>query len=125
MHQCKVYFNIDLPYDKEKFHALLKQKISPKELKAEDISVLHFKEVEKELQNNGLSYKTRLHSFQVNTNEDYEVYVSDMVRDVIVPFVGKENWLLHEFIAQSLDQFIDELAAEITKQDIMNVAQKE
>lgn len=33
---------------------------------------------------------------------------------------SKENWLLHEFIAQALDQFIDELAAEITKQDIMN-----
>lgn len=38
---------------------------------------------------------------------------------------SKENWLLHEYIAQSLDQFIDELAAEITKQDIMNVGQKE
>ena len=38
---------------------------------------------------------------------------------------SKENWLLHEYIAQSLDQFIDELAAERTKQDIMNVGQKE
>lgn len=38
---------------------------------------------------------------------------------------SKENWLLHEFISQSLDQFIDELAAEITKQDIMIVGQKE
>lgn len=38
---------------------------------------------------------------------------------------SKENWLLHEFIAQALDQFIDELAAEITKQDIMNAGQKE
>ena len=38
---------------------------------------------------------------------------------------SKENWLLHEFIALALDQFIDELAAEITKQDIMSVGQKE
>ena len=38
---------------------------------------------------------------------------------------SKENWLLHEFIAQALDQFIGELAAEITKQDIMNAGQKE
>ena len=32
---------------------------------------------------------------------------------------SKENWLLHEFLTLSLDQFIDELAAEITGQDIM------
>ncbi len=37
---------------------------------------------------------------------------------------SKENWLLHEFISQALDQFIDELAAEITKQDIMCVGNK-
>lgn len=37
---------------------------------------------------------------------------------------SKENWLLHEYISQSLDQFIDELASEITKQDIMSVGQK-
>lgn len=37
---------------------------------------------------------------------------------------SKENWLLHEFISQALDQFIDELASEITKQDIMCVGQK-
>jgi len=32
---------------------------------------------------------------------------------------SKENWLVHEFIALALDQFIDEIAAEITGQDIM------
>lgn len=32
---------------------------------------------------------------------------------------SKENWLLHEFISLALDQFIDELAAEITGQEIM------
>lgn len=32
---------------------------------------------------------------------------------------SKENWLLHEFLTLALDQFIDELAAEITGQDIM------
>ncbi len=37
---------------------------------------------------------------------------------------SKENWLLHEFMSQALDQFIDELAAEITKQDIMCVGNK-
>ena len=37
---------------------------------------------------------------------------------------SKENWLIHEFISQSLDQFIDELAAQITKQDIMGINQK-
>ena len=31
---------------------------------------------------------------------------------------SKENWLLHEFLTLALDQFIDELAAEITGQDI-------
>ena len=32
---------------------------------------------------------------------------------------SKENWLLHEFITKALDQFLDELASEITQQDIM------
>lgn len=32
---------------------------------------------------------------------------------------SKENWLIHEFITLALDQFIDEIAAEITGQDIM------
>lgn len=32
---------------------------------------------------------------------------------------GKENWLIHEFLSLALDQFIDELACEITKQEIM------
>lgn len=32
---------------------------------------------------------------------------------------SKENWLLHEFIMQSVDQFIDELSAQITHQEIM------
>lgn len=37
---------------------------------------------------------------------------------------SKENWLLHEFLTLSLDQFIDELAAEITGQDIMFTGMK-
>lgn len=37
---------------------------------------------------------------------------------------SKENWLIHEFITQSLDQFIDELAAQITRQEIMCVGVK-
>lgn len=37
---------------------------------------------------------------------------------------SKENWLLHEYIAHSLDQFVDEIAAEITKQDILGAGQK-
>lgn len=32
---------------------------------------------------------------------------------------SKENWLIHEFLTHALDQFIDEIAAEITGQDIM------
>jgi len=32
---------------------------------------------------------------------------------------SKENWLIHEFISLSLDQFIDEIAAEITGHEIM------
>lgn len=32
---------------------------------------------------------------------------------------SKENWLTHEFLSHALDQFIDEIAAEITGQDIM------
>ncbi len=32
---------------------------------------------------------------------------------------SKEKWLIHEYISNSLDQFIDEISAEITKQEIM------
>lgn len=32
---------------------------------------------------------------------------------------SKENWLIHEFLSLALDQFIDEIACEITKQEIM------
>lgn len=32
---------------------------------------------------------------------------------------GKENWLIHEFLSLVLDQFMDEIACEITKQEIM------
>ncbi len=38
---------------------------------------------------------------------------------------SNENWLIHEYISSSLDQFIDGLAAQITKQDIMCTGQKE
>lgn len=37
---------------------------------------------------------------------------------------SKENWLMHEFLTLALDQFIDELAAEITGQDIMCTGMK-
>lgn len=59
MHQCRVYFNIGLPYNKEKFFALLKKKKTPKEIKPEDISVLYLEDVEKELQNFGVNYKKK------------------------------------------------------------------
>jgi hypothetical protein len=32
---------------------------------------------------------------------------------------SKENWLIHEFLSLVLDQFMDEIACEITKQEIM------
>ena len=32
---------------------------------------------------------------------------------------GKENWIIREFVSLALDQFIDEIACEITKQEIM------
>lgn len=37
---------------------------------------------------------------------------------------SKENWLIHEFITLALDQFIDEIASEITGQDIMGTGVK-
>lgn len=37
---------------------------------------------------------------------------------------SKENWLMHEFITLALDQFIDEIAAEITGNDIMGTSTK-
>jgi len=37
---------------------------------------------------------------------------------------SKENWLIHEFLTLALDQFIDEIAAEITGEEIMCTAQK-
>lgn len=37
---------------------------------------------------------------------------------------SKENWLIHEFISLALDQFIDEIAAEITGHDIMGTSIK-
>ena len=37
---------------------------------------------------------------------------------------SKENWLLHEFITLALDQFIDEIAAEITGQELMCTGNK-
>lgn len=38
---------------------------------------------------------------------------------------SKENWLLHEFISLALDQFIDEIACEITHQEIMCTGDKQ
>lgn len=95
MHQCRVYFKISFPYDKEKFLSYIHQKVAPKDIRPEDISVLYMDEVEKELQELGATYEKKTHHFQVNKNEEYQVYISDMVRDVIVPFVGKEKYLLH------------------------------
>ncbi len=37
---------------------------------------------------------------------------------------SKENWLIHEFLTLALDQFIDEIAAEITGQEIMGTGTK-
>ncbi len=38
---------------------------------------------------------------------------------------AEENWLLHEYMSLALDQFLDELAAEITHKDIMCTGVKE
>lgn len=32
---------------------------------------------------------------------------------------SKQNWLIHEFINNALEQFVDEIACEITGEDIM------
>ena len=37
---------------------------------------------------------------------------------------SKENWLIHEFLSIVLDQFMDEISCEITKQEIMNTRTK-
>lgn len=37
---------------------------------------------------------------------------------------SKENWLIHEFLSLALDQFIDEIACEITGQEIMSTGKK-
>lgn len=37
---------------------------------------------------------------------------------------GKENWLIHEFLSLVLDQFMDEIACEITKREIMPTRKK-
>ena len=37
---------------------------------------------------------------------------------------GKENWLIHEFLSLALDQFMDEIACQITKQEIMTTRNK-
>ncbi len=37
---------------------------------------------------------------------------------------GKENWLIKEYISLALDQFLDEIACEITKQEIMKSRKK-
>ena len=37
---------------------------------------------------------------------------------------GKENWLIHEFLSNALDQFMDEIACEITKEEIMHTKKK-
>jgi len=38
---------------------------------------------------------------------------------------GKENWLVHEFLSLVVDQFMDEIACEITRQEIMPTRVKE
>lgn len=49
---------------------------------------------------------------------------SEIVRykpeQMVVLLNGKENWLIHEFLSLALDQFIDKLACEITKEEIMS-----
>lgn len=49
--------------------------------------------------------------------------LSEIVRYKPEEFVkllyGRENWIVHEFLNHALDQFIDELACEITKKEIM------
>ncbi len=37
---------------------------------------------------------------------------------------GKENWLIHEFLSMALDQFMDEISCEITKEEIMHTRVK-
>ncbi|MBP3300158.1 MAG: hypothetical protein J6M34_01485 [Clostridia bacterium] len=37
---------------------------------------------------------------------------------------GRENWLIHEFLSNVLDQFMDEISCEITKEEIMPTKQK-
>lgn len=50
-------------------------------------------------------------------------WLSELVRYNPMPFnkymKSKQNWLIHEFINNALDQFVDEIGCEITGEDIM------
>jgi hypothetical protein len=44
-------------------------------------------------------------------------YKSEQMQELLS---GKENWLIHECLSLMLDQFMDEISCEITKQEIMH-----
>lgn len=88
-HSCKTCFVFQFDFDKEKNTELLRY---GRECQPEQIGIYNKDEVEQAIiATLGVNPIWKRHSFEIGRNEDYRVYVSDMIRTTIKDLVGKEQ----------------------------------
>lgn len=82
MHTCKIEFVVELPFNKTKFQSLIKLKKLPNDIKPEEIEIKNIDDIEKELKNISQNFIFHLRFFKI-INDDYDVYVSNMITKLI------------------------------------------
>lgn len=91
-HTCKTYLALYYDFDRDLNAKLIKEK---GEYQPEEIGITTKVEVENYLKDNFNCHITwKLHHFVLELNSNYEVYVSDMIRITLKPFINKIDKLL-------------------------------
>lgn len=91
-HSCKTFFTFQFDFDSEKNAELLRHS---RECQPEQIGIYN-KDVAEQaiIELLGVKPVWFRHSFEIGLNEEYSVYVSDMVRVTLKDLFGKEEQIL-------------------------------
>lgn len=88
-HTCKTYFTFQFDFDRQKNVELLRHSL---DCQPEQIGIYNKDEVEQAIiELLGVKPVFNRHSFEIGRNEDYKVYVSDMIRVTLKDLIGKEQ----------------------------------
>ncbi len=94
MHTCKVYFNVGLPFDEQKFRALIAKKVLPADIAPTQIDLRYADEVAAEFKKLGCTVKRGLRWLEINTCTEYSPVVDEMTAHTLHNLIGNEDKLV-------------------------------